>query len=338
MTRGLETRLGARDTEVIRCMVFGAATALMLSPLSAAYGASVYEDQWGYQKIQAPKAWSVSHDCSQIKIAVLDSGVDATHPDLKDNVVGGRNFTTLQPTDNAADDNLHGTHVAGTISASGDERSGAAGICQKATVLAVKIADAKGRLADSDIIEGVGYAVDQGAKVINASFGGSGKSKLMEAAIRNAKNTLFVAAAGNGDEFGNGINVDREPMYPASYDLPNIVAVAATDSSDSLGEFSNYGKKSVHLAAPGVSVMSTTPVEPTDAMARYKIPTSYARLNGTSMATPHVAGAAALIWSQRPSFKVADVKRKLLTSVDRIPELEDKVSTGGRLNLSKLLQ
>lgn len=236
------------------------------------------------------------------------------------------------------DDNLHGTHVTGTIAGNGNETGGVAGICATAKVLPVKVATGDGTLADSDIIEGVSYAAKMGARTLNASFGGGGKSKAMEDAIAKASNTLFLIAAGNGSPWtGKGFDIDKTPVYPASYAQPNIVVVAATDNRDVLGSFSNWGKKTVALAAPGVAILSTVPVVQTDEQKNNGIPAKYAYLDGTSMATPHVTGAATLALAQNPSMTTAQLKAKLLSGVDALSNLSAKTITGGRLNLAKLV-
>jgi subtilisin family serine protease len=276
--------------------------------------------------IRAVDAWKVSRDCTNALVVVLDTGADASNPDLTSNIVGGTNI--VAGTDDFTDDNLHGSHVTGTIAANGEVD----GICQTAKVLEVKVADAEGRLADSDIVDGFNYAVQKGAKVVNASFGGPGNSSAFKKAIQAAPGTLLVVAAGN-----DGTSNDTTPSYPANYGLPNIIVVAASDAQDQLTSFSNYGPKTVNLAAPGLGILSTTPLQATDEMLQNNIPTGHALLDGTSMATPHVTGAVALYWSNHADATAQDVKKKVLASVDKLSSLSGKISTGGRLNLAQLL-
>ena len=158
-----------------------------------------------------------------------------------------------------------------------------------------------------------------------------------ESLISRARNTLFVFAAGNGDQFGRGYDIDRQPTYPAAYGLANIVTVAASDSRDRLGSFSNFGVKNVQLAAPGVNIVSALPMKATAEMEQYKIPTAAGPLDGTSMATPYVAGAATMLLSANPRMQISEVKSRLLGSVDKISSLAGKVQSGGRLNLAKLM-
>ncbi len=285
--------------------------------------------------IKAKKAWTVSNDCRAVVAAVLDTGADLRHPDLAGNLINGKSF--VDNVASAQDDNLHGTHVTGIIAGAGNEARGVMGVCNKAKVIPVKVGSAEGYLTDADVIEGIDFAVRQGAKVVNGSFGGGPTNRLIKSAIQKASNTLFIFAAGNGDMFGRGFDIDRQAVYPASYDLANIVAVAATDSQDKLGSFSNFGAKRVHLAAPGVNILSTMPMVATAEMTAAKIPTEAGAIDGTSMATPYVTGAVALFWAKNPSMRAADVKRRLLASVDKLASLDRKVQTGGRLNLAKLM-
>jgi len=286
--------------------------------------------------IKAKLAWNKARNCRSIVTAVLDTGADPSHPDLSRNLMSGKNFVDAVAPDDFNDDNLHGTHVAGIIAASGTENRGVVGVCQSANILPVKVASAQGFLLDSDIIEGVEYAVAKGARVVNGSFGGSRSNQILRDLLAKSDQTLFVFAAGNGDRAGNGFNIDTFAVYPAAYDLPNMIVVAATDNRDNLGRFSNYGVGRVHLAAPGVSILSTMPMKETEMMVKAKIPVELGSIDGTSMATPYVAGAVSLVWSRYPSLSVAGVKAKILKAVDKVQVLEGKVSTGGRLNIAKL--
>jgi|GEM_PF-6771868 len=302
-----------------------------------------WSDLWGMVKINATGAWDRTTGSTNVVVAVIDTGIDLTHPDLVSNLwanvaeangatgvdddgngriddIYGWNFVGNDK--NPADDNGHGTHCSGTIGAVGNNALGVVGVCWKVRLMALKAGDASGQLAVSDTAEAVHYASDEGANVISASYGGSGASDTARDAIvyANGKGVLFVAAAGN-----EGVNNDTVPHYPASYDVPNVVAVAATDPGDELASFSNYGKTSVDIAAPGVQIYSTVPDGKIDAM------------QGTSMACPHVAGAAALLLSANSSFTPLQVKEALLNTVDKLPALAAKTVSGGRLNVKNLI-
>jgi subtilisin family serine protease len=295
--------------------------------------------------IAALKAWGISQGSNKVVVAVLDSGVDYTHKDLvanmwlrpenipqySDDELG--TFDDLHGFDAAADiadpmdDNGHGTHCAGVIGAEGDNNEGIAGINWHVQIMPLKFLGRGGFGSTANAIEAINYAIDRKSKgvnvrVINASWGSTSRSKALEDAIRAAGDAgiLFVAAAGN-----NGTDNDRRPHYPSNYDLPNVISVAALDRNDSLASFSNFGVKTVHIAAPGKDILSTW------------LNDDYRGASGTSMATPHVAGVAALILSKSPNMSVARLREKLLASVDKLPNLEGKVSSGGRVNAAKAL-
>lgn len=292
--------------------------------------------------INAPAAWDVQTCDHSVIVAVIDTGVDYNHPDLADNIwtntgeipgngidddgngyvddVHGYDF--VHNDGDPMDDHYHGTHVAGTISASGDNYTGVVGVCWHATIMPVKFLDSSGGGYTSNAVSAVLYASQMGARVLSNSWGGGGFSYALQDAIEvsNADNALFVAAAGN-----SGMNNDYYPHYPSSYEVANIIAVAATDRYDNIATFSNYGLQSVDLAAPGVDILSTSPGN------------GYLTLSGTSMATPHVSGAAAAIVSQNPSLSNADVKNILLNNVDQIASLDGRVLSGGRLNIGRAI-
>ena len=204
------------------------------------------------------------------------------------------------------DDGGHGTHVAGIIGAQGNNSVGITGVNWEAQVMGLKFLDGNGEGNTADAANAIDFAVDHGARVINASWGGPSFSHALYSAIRRASEhgVLVVAAAGN-----DGVNADSSPDYPAAFDLPNVISVAATDRSDRLVDFSNYGAKSVDLAAPGDDVYSTVP--------SVSDPSGYAAFSGTSMAAPFVAGAAALYLSKYPQATVDQLRAALLGSVDQ---------------------
>jgi subtilisin family serine protease len=187
--------------------------------------------------------------------------------------------------------------------------------------MTLKYSGASGTGFTSDAIQCIEFAIDNGAHVINASWGGYSYSEALLDAIVAAQQAgiIFIAAAGN-----ETINNDTDPLYPASYDVDNVISVASSDRNDALSSFSNYGKTSVHLAAPGEAITSTW----------FTNDSSYLENNGTSMAAPHVAGAAALLMSLFPSDDYSDIRKRILESVDEISAFEDYLITGGRLNIA----
>ncbi len=221
-----------------------------------------YGELWGLEKIQAPAAWDITTGSEDVIIAVVDSGVDYNHPDLRANMWrkngnGEYGYDFVELDDDPQDLNGHGTHVAGTIAAAGNNGEGIAGVMWNARIMAVRALDRNGQGYLSDIAEAVAYAANNGAQIINMSLGGPGNSEILREAIEKAgeqNNVLVIAAAGNESN-----NNDISPSYPASYDLPNIIAVAATDRDDKLAPFSNYGATTVDVAAPGVGILSTYP-------------------------------------------------------------------------------
>lgn len=292
------------------------------------------EKSYGIAKIGATEAWKVTRGDAAFLVADIDTGIDYNHDDLglnvwrnprpsdKNDVVG---FDFVHNDGLPFDDNQHGTHTAGTIGAVGGNGVGTSGVIQRVSLMSLKFLSAAGQGTTSDAVKAIDYAVDHGAKVLSNSWGGPAESdnNILKDAVERAraKDVLFIAAAGN-----DGKDNDVTPSYPAAFDNDNMIAVAATDSSDGMAYFSNYGVKTTHLGAPGVSVYSTIPGG------------KYGSLSGTSMACPHVAGAAALIWSKHPKWTYKQVKEVLLKSVDKLPSLEGKTITGGRLNVLKAMQ
>lgn len=294
--------------------------------------------------IDAPEAWDTRSDASSVIVAVIDSGVRLTHEDLVANlwtnsgeVAGnGRDddgngyiddvhgINAITGTGTPTDDSGHGTHVAGSIGARGNNGLGVVGVAQRVQLMPLKFLPAEGSGSTSDVIECINYAVAKGALIINASYGAETASAAETVAMQSARaaGILFVAAAGN-----DGASNDRLSQYPASYLLDNIVAVAATTRQDRLATFSNFGSGLVELGAPGSEILSTL----------YSGDSAYGSKQGTSMATPHVAGALALIRAQFPGETPRRWINRLLRAVDRVPTLSGQVQTGGRLNLQKAL-
>lgn len=308
------------------------------------YAASVLPNDPGYQylygmsKISAPQAWGITTGSADVVVAVIDTGVQYTHPDLSENIwvnsgeipndgidndgngyiddVHGYDFVTGDS--DPSDENGHGTHVSGTIGAVGNNNYGVVGVNHTVSIQALRVLGASGSGYTSDIISAVNYAAANGASVINMSLGGPGYSEVFEDAIRSAgtHGVLVVVAAGN-----EAADNDSTPTYPASYALPNMITVAATDDNDELADFSNYGASTVQIAAPGVDILSTVPTN------------QFAYFSGTSMATPHLAGAAALIKAANPDLSALSLRALILDTGDTLSGLGGVVSTGKRLNI-----
>lgn len=277
----------------------------------------LYTNQYGPQKIQAPQAWDITTGNSSIIIAVVDTGVDMNHPDLQGKVIAGYDFANgdADPTD----DQGHGTHVAGIIGAIGNNNIGVAGVIWQNKILAVKVLNSTNTGSYSAIANGIIYAADNGAKIINLSLGGTADGITLKNAINYATNkgVIVVAAAGN-----NGTNT---PFYPAYYE--NVIAVGATDSTDKLWSNSNYGSW-VDVVAPGSSIRST-----------YWTATSgsiYASMTGTSMAAPHVSGVTGLLLSHDITRTPTTIRALIEQSTDDIGVTgKDTCFANGRINAYK---
>ena len=291
-------------------------------------------------------AWNYTIGSQAHVVAVVDTGIDYTHPDLADNMwsapssftvtiagqqitcpAGSHGFNAITMSCNPMDDNNHGTHVSGTIGASGNNALGVVGVNWVTQLMGIKFLDANGSGSVEAAINGIDFAIQASqafsatgaadVRVLSASWGGTGFSQAMldEILAAGSHDMLFVAAAGNS-AFTN----DLLPFYPASYNAPNVISVAATTNTDDRAFFSNYGANSVHLGAPGQDILSTT------------IGGTYQFFSGTSMATPHVSGAAALLLSLCP-MDTAGLKDVLLTTVQPVPSLAGATITGGRLDV-----
>ncbi len=283
--------------------------------------------------IDAQRAWGLTTGDRKVVVAVIDTGVNYRHPDLKENMWVNRaeangqsgvdddgngfvddiyGYDFANKDGDPMDDNDHGTHCAGTIGASGDNGEGVVGVNWNVSIMALKFLSGSGGGTLEDALKAIDYATKMGVDVMSNSWGGGGASATLKAAIERAEKAgiLFVAAAGNDRS-----NNDKNPSYPANYEVPNVISVAAVDRRGKLASFSNYGKKSVHIGAPGVEILST---------AR----SGYKSLNGTSMATPHVSGVAALMLAADSSLSYQQLKSRLLRTSVPLAGLRSKVSHG----------
>jgi len=309
-----------------------------------------FGSQYGLPLIDAPSAWDQTIGDGDVVVAIIDTGVDYRHSDLATKIFENPGETGLDANGNDKsrngidDDNNgliddwsgwdfrdddndpndiggHGTHVAGTVAAQSDNGIGVAGVSWNSKILPIRFLGPAGG-STADAISSVGYARSLGIRITNNSWGGGGFNQQLLDEINTAgrDGSLFIAAAGN-----NGRNTDISPHFPSSYDSPYIVSVLASDQSDSLASFSNYGEETTDLAAPGVSVLST------------HLNDGYRSLSGTSMAAPHVAGVAALVLSKDGHLTPLQVKARLLNGVEKVPSMNEKSVTGGRLNANKAL-
>lgn len=291
--------------------------------------------------INVLKLWNEGITGSKnVLVAIIDTGLDWTHPDLKKNIytnsgeakilsdnnldddhngfiddIHGWNF--INNTNNTNDDSGHGSHVAGIIGASGNDGIGITGVNWNVSLMPLKALDFTGTGAISNAIDALNYARQMKAKIINMSIASNEYSKIFEDAIRAARNEgiLVVTAAGNAHT-----DNDRRPTYPANYNSENILSVAATDQGDELTIFSNYGLSSIHVAAPGYDIYSTS------------YHGEYAFLKGTSMACPHVTGVAALLLSVNPNMSPSEIKERLILTSDPVRLLKNKIVSEGRIN------
>lgn len=279
---------------------------------------------WGLRKIQSPAAWDYNTGSGYTVVASIDTGVDYNHRNLNGNmwtspVDGSYGHNYITGTNDPLDDNGHGSHTSGTMAAVGNQGIGLPGVNWSAQIMALKILNSSGSGSIGLVVNALNFAVQNGAAVSNNSYGCySCYSQAAVNALQNAAANyghIFVAAAGNDNR-----NIDTQPFYPASYSLysDNVIAVAATTTTDARASFSNYGANTVQLGAPGNGVLSTWRNG------------GYATESGTSMASPHVAGAAALIWDTYPYLGYRDVISDIVNTTDYTGLVS---VSGGRLNL-----
>jgi thermitase len=300
-------------TEILIMLMIINSTALA-GPLTKNWG--LYNAQWS-SHVDAPRAWKLARGGRVVKVCVVDTGIDVTHPDLKDRIcpnTGEYGWDFVADRKNPIDVNGHGTHVAGIIRA----------VSPTACLIPVKyFKDANSGSENlSNLVRSIRYCISRGAEIINYSGGGSEFSPDELEAVKetNEKSILFVTSAGN-----ESWSLDTFTYYPASYDLPNILSVAATTITGQLWSMSDWGVERVRVAAPGENIYSTVPGG------------GYGYFSGTSQAAPFVAGIAAMILSKYPGLMPKEVIRVISESVDRKPSLKGKVSSGGKVNAYRAL-
>jgi len=326
-----------------------------------------FDELWGLENtgqtggiaeadISAKEAWDITTGSSNVTVAVIDTGIDYNHPDLANNMWVNKGEIPNNGIDDDGngyvddyhgydfvnydgdpyDDHGHGTHVSGTIAATANNGIGVAGVSWSSRIMALKFMDANGTGTTAAAVAAINYATAMGAKISNNSWGAW--SPLVPQALidaisaANDAGSIFVAAAGNANT-----DVNTTPIIPARIALPNVIAVAATDSNDDLAWFSNYGSTTIHLGAPGVDIFSTLPPKRLCTKTSICVTNGYGKFSGTSMAAPHVAGAAALLKSRFPNLSIVEIKNRLINTVDIIPALSSNTVSGGRLNIAKAL-
>ena len=297
--------------------------------------------QWGLEDgagIDIAPAWAAAADAATVVVGVIDSGVDRDHPDLdgvmwvNDGEIPGNDIDDdgngfvddvhgwdFADSDADPDDpNGHGTHVAGTLAAEIGNATGVAGVAPNVEIMALRFLNSQGKGFTSDAVAALEYALDHGVEITNNSWGGGSYSWTLDSLISDASDHLFVAASGN-----SGVDIDASPLYPAAYTAPNVLSVASHGSSGSVSSFSNVGRESVDLSAPGSSIVST-------------VPGSYGYGSGTSMASPHVTGVAALVKGIDPTLSAVEIVDLLLdTTRWQDASIIDLTHSGGHLDAAR---
>ena len=298
---------------------------------------------WAIEKIDLPSAWNITTGSSSVRVGVLDTGIDGSHPDLtnKINKALSCDFSTGNRvmTPNPTDIKGHGTHVAGIIGAQGNNSIGISGVCWNVELVSLKVISDTSESYSSYVLDAIDYASENNIQVLNASVSwGSIKGNMpsydvsLFSAIQNYSG-IFVCSSGN-----RGSDCDLNPLYPCNYNLPNLITVGSSNSNDIKNDSSGYGQTSVDIFAPGNSILSCYPTNLCNSScssAHESI--GYHRASGTSMATPYVAGVAALLLSKYPNMTAAQIKATILANADSINSLRNLCTSGGRLNAYEAL-
>ncbi len=288
-----------------------------------------YDQLWGLNKTNLPAAWNSTTGTGDAVVAVVDTGIDYEHEDLAGNMwsdeEGNHGYNALEDNYDPMDDHGHGTHASGTVGAVGNNSIGITGVNWNVSLMALKFISSGGTGNISGAVACLEYVLQRkqaGDNIIatSNSWGSGSFSRSLYEAVQAHQDhgILFVAAAGNSGE-----NSDEEPLFPAAFNLTNVISVAASDQDDNLASFSNYGSNSVHLAAPGVYIYST------------ELNHGYSHRSGTSMATPHVSGLAALIWAKNESMDMVELKNSILSHVEKTPSFEGYLVTSGRMDANR---
>lgn len=325
----------------------------ILHPCTTATNDTYRSEQWAIDKIKLPQAWDTTTGSSSVLVGVIDSGIDRSHPDLYSRVSLSlsRDFTSgeEETVTSVTDPRGHGTLVAGVIGAAGNNLRGISGACQNVTLVSLRVTDEYGNIYATRVALAIDYAKNNNISILNLSIGW----RAAEGLVGNTDLVpylseypgLLICAVGNGDKLGIGMNIDVEPIHPAGITHDNIIAVGASTRVDTKCEFSNYSATAVDLFAPGTDILSCYPVglcqngthDETRSIHYYGGDDGYHIASGTSMAAPYVTGVAALILAKYPTLSPAQIKARILDSVDPISALSGYCVTGGRLNAYKAL-
>ncbi len=288
-----------------------------------------FNSQWGLAAINAPTAWDTITSASSVRVAVIDTGVDITHVDIAANLNSSLSYSVVDDT-GLTDNDGHGTHVAGIIGAIGNNHYGISGVCWSVDIVSIKVDQDGDNITETAMASAINYAESIGADIINFSISWESFDYMQSVynAISNFSG-LFVCAAGN-----SGADIDDYGVsYPSNYSLNNIISVGSINIDGSISGFSNYGVGSVDLFAPGGGILSLYPEDIYNGVN----PIGYNVMSGTSMATPFVSGAAALIWAKNPNLTVAQLKSRILNNVTIKTGFDDYCVSGGVLNLAAAL-